>query len=148
MENGKAFGNPATRFSADRQPTKRRGKEQRTKILDAIKAETGKNENAFYRAVAKKAISEGDTMMMKELLTRVAPAAKPVAPSVQFDFPEDGTPVQQVDAVLRAVAAGKVSPDIAQQLVNMIRAKLDVLEISELADRLAQVEKALAAQGK
>ena len=86
--------------------------------------------------------------MMKELLTRVAPAAKPVAPSVQFDFPEDGTPVAQVDAVLRAVAAGKVSPDVGQQLVAMIRGKLDVLEISELADRLASVEKALAAQGK
>ncbi|MDN7913695.1 hypothetical protein [Burkholderia cepacia] len=148
MENGKAFGNPATRFSADRQPTKRRGKEQRTKILDAIKEETKLNEKGFYKAVAKKALTEGDTLMMKELLTRVAPAAKPVAPAVQFDFPEDGTPVQQVDAVLLAVAAGKVSPDVAQQLVNMIRAKLDVLEISELADRLGQVEKALAAQGK
>ena len=142
------MSNAATRFSADRQPARRRGKEQRTKILEAIKEETKLNEKGFYKAVAKKALTEGDTLMMKELLTRVAPAAKPVAPSVQFDFPEDGTPVAQVDAVLRAVAAGKVSPDVGQQLVAMIRGKLDVLEISELADRLASVEKALAAQGK
>jgi hypothetical protein len=140
----------ATQFSSERQPRTRkpRGKEMRTKILEAIKEKTKLNEKGFYMAVAQKALLEGDTMMMKELLTRVAPAAKPVAPAVQFEFPEEGTPVQQVDAVLRAVAAGKVSPDVAQQLVNMIRAKLDVLEISELADRLAQVEKALAAQGK
>ncbi|MDR8102464.1 hypothetical protein KPB04_12070 [Burkholderia cenocepacia] len=140
----------ATQFSAERQPRTRkpRGKEMRTKILEAIKEQTKLNEKGFYKAIAEKALVGGDTLMMKELLTRVAPAAKPVAPAVQFEFPEDGTPVQQVDAVLRAVAAGKVSPDVAQQLVNMIRAKLDVLEISELADRLAQVEKALAAQGK
>ncbi|AVA33002.1 hypothetical protein [Cupriavidus metallidurans] len=142
------MSNEATRFSADRQPTRRRGKELRTRILEAIKEETKLNEKGFYKQVAKMAITNGETLMMKELLTRVAPAAKPVAPAVQFDFPENGTPVAQVDAVLRAVAAGKVSPDVGQQLVSMIRGKLDVLEISELADRLAAVEKALAAQGK
>ncbi len=141
------MSNVATRFSADRQPARRRGKEMRTKILEAIKEETKLNEKGFYKAVAKKALSEGDTMMMKELLTRVAPAAKPVAPAVQFDFPENGKPVEQVDAVLRAVAAGKVSPDVGQQLVAMIRGKLDVLEISELADRLAAIEAQLA-EGK
>lgn len=140
--------NEATRFSKDRQPTRRRGKELRTRILEAIKEETKLNEKGFYKQVAKMAISNGDTVMMKELLTRIAPATKPIAPAVQFDFPEDGTPVQQVDAVVLAVSTGKVSPDVGQQLVAMIRGKLDVLEISELADRLAQVEKALAAQGK
>ena len=142
------MSNEATRFSADRQPTRRRGKDQRTKILEAIKEQTKLNEKGFYKKVAKRALTDGDTLMMKELLTRVAPAAKPVAPSVQFDFPENGTPVEQVDAVLRAVAAGKVSPDVGQQLVAIIRGKLDVLELSELADRLAAVEKALEAQGK
>lgn len=142
------MSNAATRFSAERQPARRRGKEQRTKILEAIKEETKLNEKGFYKKVAERALTDGDTLMMKELLTRVAPAAKPVAPSVQFDFPENGTPVEQVDAVLRAVAAGKVSPDVGQQLVAIIRGKLDVLELSELADRLAAVEKALEAQGK
>lgn len=142
------MGNEATRFTADRQPTRRRGKELRTRILEAIKEETKLNEKGFYKQVAKMAISNGDTVMMKELLTRIAPATKPIAPAVQFDFPEAGTPSQQADAVIVAVATGKVSPDVGQQLVAMIRGKLDVLEISELADRLAQVEKALAAQGK
>lgn len=140
--------NEATRFSKDRQPTRRRGKELRTRILEAIKEETKLNEKGFYKQVAKMAISQGDTVMMKELLTRIAPATKPIAPAVQFDFPDDGTPVQQVDAIMVAVSSGKISPDVGQQLVAMIRGKLDVLEISELADRLAQVEKALAAQGK
>lgn len=142
------MSNEATRFSSDRQPARRRGKELRTKILDAIKEQTKLNEKGFYKKVAELAIERGETLMMKELLTRVAPAAKPVAPAVHFDFPEDGTPVEQVDAVLRAVASGKVSPDVGQQLVSMIRGKLDVLEISELADRLDAVEKALASQGK
>ncbi|WP_231941251.1 hypothetical protein [Burkholderia sp. PAMC 28687] len=85
--------------------------------------------------------------MMKELLMRVAPVSKPVAPDVRFDFPESGSPVEQVDAIMKAVSEGKVPADVGQMLVNMIRAKLDVLEISELADRLAAIEKQLA-EGK
>lgn len=136
--------NPATQFSKDRQPARRRGKDVKTKMLEAIKKETGQSEAAFYQSIAKKAITNGDVVLMKELLMRVAPVAKPVAPDVRFDFPEDGSPVQQVDAIMKAVSEGKVPADVAQMLVNMIRAKLDVLEISELADRLDAIEKQLA----
>jgi hypothetical protein len=132
--------NPATQFSKDRQPARRRGKDVRTKMLEAIKKETGQNEAAFYQSIADKAVNKGDVVLMKELLMRVAPVAKPVAPDVHFDFPEDGTPVDQVDAIMKAVSTGKVPADVGQMLVNMIRAKLDVLEISELADRLAAIE--------
>ncbi|AMM14231.1 hypothetical protein AX768_09125 [Burkholderia sp. PAMC 28687] len=142
-----ASGNPATQFSKDRQPTKRRGKDTRTKILDAIKKETKLTEDLFYREVSKRAITNNDVVMMKELLMRVAPVSKPVAPDVRFDFPESGSPVEQVDAIMKAVSEGKVPADVGQMLVNMIRAKLDVLEISELADRLAAIEKQLA-EGK
>jgi hypothetical protein len=136
--------NKATQFSKDRQPVKRRGKDTRTKILAAIKKETQLSEELFYQEVSKRAITNNDVVMMKELLMRVAPVAKPVAPDVQFDFPEDGTPVAQVDAIMKAVSTGKVPADVGQMLVNMIRAKLDVLEISELADRLAAIEAQLA----
>lgn len=139
--------NPATQFSKDRQPARRRGKDTRTKILDAIKKETKLNEQAFYQEVAKRAVTNGDVMLMKELMMRVAPVAKPVAPDVQFEFPEEGSPVEQVDAIIKAVSTGKVPADVGQMLVNMIRAKLDVLEISELADRLAAIERQLA-EGK
>lgn len=136
--------NPATQFSKDRQPAKRRGKDHRTKILEAIKKETNLNEQAFYREVSKRAISEKDVVMMKELLMRVAPVSRPVSPEVHFDFPESGSPVEQVDAIMKAVSLGKVPADVGQMLVNMIRAKLDVLEISELADRLQAIERQLA----
>jgi hypothetical protein len=139
--------NPATQFSKDRQPTRRRGKDVRTKMLDAIKKQTGHNEAAFYQEIAKRAVTNGDIVLMKELMMRVAPVAKPVAPDVHFDYPEEGTPVEQVDAIMKAVSTGKVPADVGQMLVNMIRAKLDVLEISELADRLAAIEKQLA-EGK
>ncbi len=136
--------NPTTQFSKDRQPAKRRGKDLRTRILAAIKAETNMNEQAFYKEVAKRAITNNDTVLMKELLLRVVPVARPVSPDVQFDFPENGTPVEQVDAIMKAVSLGKVPADVGKTLVDMIRAKLDVLEISELADRLEAIEKQLA----
>lgn len=136
--------NTTTQFSKDRQPARRRGKDTRTKILDAIKKETKLNEQAFYQSIAKRAIINGDTVLLKELMMRVAPAPRPVAPDVNFDFPENGTPVEQVDAIMKAVSTGKVPADVGQILVNMIRAKLDVLEISELAGRLEAIEKQLA----
>lgn len=138
------MSNPATQFSKDRQPTRRRGKDHRTKILDAIKKECGLNEAAFYQEVSKRAIEGKDVVLMKELLMRVSPVSRPVSPEVFFDFPENGTPVEQVDAIMKAVSLGKVPADVGQTLVNMIRSKLDVLEISELADRLAAIEKQLA----
>lgn len=141
------MGNEATRFSKDRQPTKRRGKDTRTKILEAIKKESGMNEQAFYREVSRRAVADKDVVMMKELLMRVSPVSRPVSPDVQFDFPETGSPVEQVDAIMKAVSLGKVPADVGQMLVNMIRAKLDVLEISELAARLDAIEKMLA-EGK
>lgn len=140
-------GNPTTQFSKTNQPKARRGKDVRTKMLDAIKKVTGKNEAAFYQEIADRAMKQGDVMLMKELMMRVAPVAKPVAPDVHFDFPEDGSPVAQVDAIMKAVSTGKVPADVGQMLVNMIRAKLDVLEISELAGRLDAIEKMLA-EGK
>lgn len=138
------MSNPATQFSKDRQPTRRRGKDHRTKILDAIKKKCDLNEAAFYQEVADRAIKGKDVVLMKELLMRVSPVSRPVSPEVFFDFPENGTPVEQVDAIMKAVSLGKVPADVGQTLVNMIRAKLDVLEISELADRLAAIEKQLA----
>jgi hypothetical protein len=138
------MSNPATQFSKDRQPTKRRGKDHRTKILDAIKKKCDLNEAAFYQEVADRAIKGKDVVLMKELLMRVSPVSRPVSPEVRFDFPENGTPVEQVDAIMKAVSLGQVPADVGQTLVNMIRSKLDVLEISELADRLAAIEKQLA----
>lgn len=138
------MSNPATQFSKDRQPTRRRGKDHRTKILDAIKKKCDLNEAAFYQEVADRAIKGKDVVLMKELLMRVSPVSRPVSPEVHFDFPENGTPVEQVDAIMKAVSLGKVPADVGQTLVNMIRSKLDVLEISELADRLAAIEKQLA----
>jgi hypothetical protein len=137
-------GNEATRFSKTNQPATRRGKDLRTRILDAIKKETKLNEEAFYRKVAERAVTNNDVMLMKELMLRVAPPAKAVVPDVVFDYPESGSPVEQVDAIMKAVAQGKVPADIAKMLVDMIRAKLDVLEISELADRLEAIERQLA----
>ncbi len=137
-------GNPSTQFSKTNQPKSRRGKDVRTKMLEAIKKVTGKNEGAFYQEIATRAVNQGDVVLMKELMMRVAPVARPVTPEVHFDFPETGSPVDQVDAIMKAVSLGKVPADVGQMLVNMIRAKLDVLEISELADRLAAIERQLA----
>jgi hypothetical protein len=131
------MSNPATQFSKDRQPARRRGK-------DAIKKKCDLNEAAFYQEVADRAIKGKDVVLMKELLMRVSPVSRPVAPEVHFDFPENGSAVEQVDAILMATSLGKCPADVGQMLVNMIKAKLEILDISELADRLEAIERHLA----
>jgi ribosomal protein L17 len=85
---------------------------------------------------------KGDVQAARLLLERTLPALKPEGRPVHIALP-DVPPAAQADAVVRAVCAGTIAPDVGQAVVAMIRAQLDVLEISELADRLAAIEKAL-----
>jgi len=85
----------------------------------------------------------GDVQAARLLLERALPALKPEGRPVHVELP-DAPPAEQADAVVRAVCAGTLAPDVGQVVVAMIRAQLDVLEISELADRLEAIEKQLA----
>jgi len=88
----------------------------------------------------------GDVQAARLLLERALPALKPEGRPVHVELP-DAAPAVQADAVVRAVCAGTIAPDVGQAVVAMIRAQLDVLEISELAARLDAIEKMLA-EGK
>lgn len=132
-------------FTADNQPKNRRGKDKRKLLVDALERK-GYTEETLYDTIVDMAITERDTAMMKELIVRFSPLPKPVAPVFEVDFPDDGTPVQKIDAVIRGIAGGVIPADIGKMFAEVIKTGLDVAEVTELAARLERLEKLLEQQ--
>jgi len=129
-------------FSSENQPPNKRGKDKRKLLVEALERK-GYTEETLYDTIVEMAITERDTAMMKELIVRFSPLPKPVAPVFEVDFPDDGTPVEKIDAVIRGIANGIIPADIGKMFADVIKTGLDVAEVTELAARLERLEKLL-----
>lgn len=138
--------NPKHKFSSANQPPPR-GKSYRTVLLEALKASSKPmSEIEFVTHYINKALSADDAQaagMLREIFLRLNPIPKPVAPPIEFDFPSDGTPVQKMDAIITGVSIGAVPADIGKMMADIIKAGLDIEEVTELAARLERLEKLL-----
>lgn len=132
-------------FSSENQPPNKRGKDKRKLLIEALERK-GFTEETLYDTIVDMAINQRDTAMMKELIVRFSPLPKPVAPVFEVDFPDDGTPVEKIDAVIRGIASGIIPADIGKMFAEVIKTGLDVAEVTELAVRLERLEKLLEAQ--
>lgn len=132
-------------FSSENQPPNKRGKDKRKLLIEALERK-GFTEETLYDTIVDMAINQRDTAMMKELIVRFSPLPKPVAPVFEVDFPDDGTPVEKIDAVIRGIASGIIPADIGKMFAEVIKTGLDVAEVTELAARLEQLEKLLEQQ--
>ena len=119
-----------------------RGKSERNKILDAMKR-AGKTEEGFYDLLVTKAMDPKDTFTFKELLLRLSPIPKAVAPLVEFDFPKEAKPHVQASFVLDAVSTGLIPSDIGNMFVQSIKAMIDIEEYTDLKERIEKLEAAL-----
>jgi len=89
-------------FSSDNQPATRRprGRDKRTLILEALER-AGVNEEGFYDRLVLEALTpqgeDGKTnqVAFQELWKRFHPVPKPVAPTIQFEYPITGTLVDR-----------------------------------------------------
>lgn len=129
-------------FSRENQPPNKRGKDKRKLLVEALERK-GYTEETLYDTIVEMAITERDTAMMKELIVRFSPLPKPVAPVFEVDFPDDGTPVEKIDAVIRGIANGIIPADIGKMFAEVIKTGLDVAEVTELAQRLERLERLL-----
>lgn len=134
-------------FSKESQPVNKRGRTKYNKLLEALQG-AGYDEQKFYEHVVNVAIGDGDTVILKEILTRFCPASKPSAQEIHFNFPANGTPVQKIDSVITGVADGEIPADIGKLVVDMIKTSLDVEEITELAQRLEKLEEMISSMAK
>lgn len=135
-----------TSFDKDKQPTKRRGKAQRTLLLEALK-DAGHDEKTFYALMLSRAMNPDDQaspQLMKEVLTRLYPQAKPTLPLIEFEFPVNESATKKVEALEKAVSEATIPGDIAKMMVDIIKAGMEISEITDLRDRIEALEGALS----
>lgn len=134
-------------FNSENQPKNRRGKDKRQLLIAALERQ-GLSEEALYDKIVSMAVIEGDSAMMKELIVRFSPLPKPVAPTFEVDFPDEGTAVEKIDAVIRGIATGVIPADLGKTFAEVVRVGLDVREVTELAARLERLEQLLESQSE
>ncbi len=131
----------STTFSKAKQPKRGRGKSERTKILEAMgRMDDPKTQDDFYDLLATKAFNPDDSFTFKELLNRLSPIPKSVAPLYTFEFDEKGTTHSQALQVLKAMADGNIPSDIGVMFISGIQSMLKIQEITDIDERLKAIE--------
>lgn len=132
-----------TSFSSDSQPAQRkpRGKSERTKILEAM-SRAGKTEEGFYDELVARAGNPDDNFTFKELMSRLSPIPKAVAPTIEFDLDENGTISEKAEQIIIGISKGRIPPDLGNQLIVSMSSLMNIKEKTEFEDRLKAIEDA------
>jgi len=144
-----------SKFTSDNQP-QGRGRSFKNKLLDVIRNESlldldgaaspEKAENAYLKHLAERAFDSDDPAsptLLKELLSKSYPGLKATMPEVSFALPEDATPVEKAEAILKAVSDGDIPPDVGALLIQAAKHTIDIEMATELKERMAKIEKEL-----
>ena len=131
----------STTFGKKKQPSKRRGKSERTKILEAM-ARAGKTEEGFYDELVTRAGNPDDNFTFKELMSRLSPIPKAVAPTIEFYLDENGTISQKAEQIIIGISKGRIPPDLGNQLIVSMSSLMNIKEKTEFEDRLKAIEDA------
>lgn len=94
-------------------------------------------------AIADKVIElalSGDTTALKIAMDRIMPPLKAQSAPVRFDFEGSDRLSSGAQKILEATAAGKLSPDVAGNLLNALSAFIRQHEVDQLAGRLEALE--------
>lgn len=143
-------------FDQERQPANRRGKSFKNKLLDVIREDSligatpgiskESAERLYLAHVSKRAFDSEDNAsgtLLKELLGKSYPTLKTTMAAVDFDFDENTPPSEQAAQILKAASEGSISPDVAQIFISSIAAMMKIEEVTEIANRLTDIEKSL-----
>lgn len=98
------------------------------------------SEDKFYDALVVRALNPDDTFAASEILKRMSPIRKPTMPEVEFEFDKDAKPHIQAAQVMKAAANGDIPPDVASTFINSIASMMKINEITELEERIANLE--------
>lgn len=107
----------------------------RTKITRALM-----DDGLEIARVVTEAAKDGDLQAASLVLSRIAPALRPEAQPVQFEFDPTASIAHQVEAILAAVASGTVPVDLGKQLIDSVKALADVRAFEELLPRIITLE--------
>ena len=126
-------------FSKENQPKNRRGKSERTKLIEAMKRQ-GQNEEGFYDMLVGRAFNPDDSFAAKEILTRMYPVPKATMPTVDFKFDDTGTTMDQASQIMKAASEGLLPPDVASTFIAALSNIMKIAEVTELEERVQALE--------
>jgi hypothetical protein len=130
---GTTRGRPFAKGNPGRKP----GSKNRTTLIGQALLKEAEEE------LLRKAIEmakAGDGPMLKFLLDRILPKERCI------DLPptnHDGDPVERCEAIVEAVSAGRITPNEAASLANVVGSHARIIDLSEVDERLQAIEKQL-----
>ena len=95
-------------------------------------------------AITRRAIEQalgGDTTALKLCLERILPARRDVPLPEGVDL--GGELATDIDAIIRAVAGGVITPSEADALAKILESKRKIVELTEIEERLCALEEHL-----
>jgi hypothetical protein len=107
-----------------------------------LREELEKDGSALAAAIKARAL-EGDMQAASLWLTRLEPPARMRGETVEFDFDPKASAAQNIESILKAVAAGEVTVETGAQLIASIERLADVRESAGGGDREQQIVDAL-----
>lgn len=145
---------PKHEYSSDNQPAERspRGRDKRLLIIEAMER-CGGSESGFYDLLVQSALglSEDERiqkmqgMAFPEMMKRLHPVPKQVAPMIEFDYPSRGSLSEKANAVECAMAEGKMPPDIGVSMLTALGHVAKVEEITDIKQQLAELQEMVEA---
>lgn len=146
-------------FTTDNQPDpskKKRGKAQKTLILEAIRdaallectSETSKEEaeKKVFEFLAMSAFNPTEetanvsNTALQTLMKKGWPDVKAVAPCVKFEFDAKADKSDQAIQIMDAVSNSEISPDVGVNLINALGSIIKIKEADEFENRLKALE--------
>ena len=109
-------------------------------------AELREAADKVFPLVVQRAL-DGDAEAQRLILDRALPRMKAVTPSEVFNLPE-GDLLDQIQALLRQVANGELSPTVATEVVGMVATAAKVEEIDQLRNEVNGLKRLLEGRKK
>lgn len=85
------------------------------------------------------AAAAGDMTACRLILERTVPVRKASYEAIAFEL-DDSSLADTAKSVLRAVAAGELSPDVGTMLITAVNGTAKIIEVDELERRLTALE--------
>ncbi|EGJ7360654.1 hypothetical protein NRB36_004298 [Salmonella enterica] len=137
-------------FSKENQPAKKRGRSIRSLTAQAMEGMTYKDADGIEKPLTVQAylcrvitLSMSDPGLMRDVIHRIDPPKKPEFAKAEFELDENANPDEQVKAILAAMRDGQISPDYAAAAANLVRVRVNIMEVSEHERRLSALEEEL-----
>lgn len=109
--------------------------DRRVKLAERMLADA----DGIVSVMVEKAL-DGDSSAAHLILGRILPALRSQSEKVQFDF-DAGAPIpEQIEAVLTAIAAGAVAPDVGREIITALGTLADARAVADLEARIITLE--------